>query len=93
MLKITGNQVLFIIVYYIVAGVWRLRSEAKCRRDAELIVVHMRAYGETGRRAGFRFQWGNPSEFKSLYAHQNSQFFNILDSCADMTGLVAPGLI
>ena len=27
-------------------------------------------YGETGRRAGFRFQWGNPSEFKSLYPHQ-----------------------
>ena len=28
-----------------------------------------RASGGTGRRAGFRFQWGNPSEFESLLAH------------------------
>ena len=35
------------------------------------------AYGEIGRRAGFRFQWGNPSEFESLYAHHFQCF------CAD----------
>ncbi len=33
-------------------------------------VASPRASGGTGRRAGFRFQWGNPSEFESLLAHQ-----------------------
>ena len=28
--------------------------------------------GETGRRAGFRFQWGNPWEFESPHSHQPS---------------------
>ncbi len=40
-------------------------ATTKCRHTAETDW----AYGEIGRRAGFRFQWRNPSEFESLYAH------------------------
>ena len=29
--------------------------------------------GGTGRRAGFRFQWGNPWEFESLHSHQTER--------------------
>ena len=38
------------------------------RRALSLSWVRRRASGGTGRRAGFRFQWGNPSEFESLLA-------------------------
>ena len=30
------------------------------------------ASGGIGRRAGFRFQWGDPSEFESLFAQRPS---------------------
>jgi hypothetical protein len=33
-----------------------------------------RASGGTGRRAGFRIQWGDPSEFESLLAHVDRRF-------------------
>ena len=51
-------------------------------------------YGETGRRAGFRFQWGNPSEFKSLYPHQNFYiFFNTRDNHVENLDSGCPNLI
>ena len=53
-LNFTGNQVKFIIEYkncdFFYAG-WRLQSAATPVAGG---------YGEIGRRAGFRFQWGNP---------------------------------
>src|SRR5690606_34250022 len=34
--------------------------------------LHIRASGGIGRRAGFRFRWGNSWGFKSLLAHHHS---------------------
>ena len=47
------------------------QGEKKCKKFQKW------AYGEIGRRAGFRFQWGNPSEFESLYAHHLQHFLRV----------------
>ena len=45
------------------------RRNQKEKHPARSIYRSRRASGGTGRRAGLRIQWGDPSEFESLLAH------------------------
>jgi hypothetical protein len=48
---------------------------AKENHQARSIYGGRRASGGTGRRAGLRIQWGDPSEFESLLAQITPNFF------------------
>ena len=52
---------------FLLQGITQLR----CARESCFNgpVGGSRECGGTGRRAGFRFQWGNPWEFESLHSH------------------------
>ena len=48
------------------------------------------ASGGTGRRAGFRFQWGNPSEFESLLAQDKPPYGGLCGASRPLKVLRAP---
>ena len=52
----------------------KVRTATLARFSTQLsCILIARGYGEIGRRTGFRFQRGNPQEFKSPYPHH--QFY------------------